>query len=92
MKFLNRFIIILSLLLIVSLGSVKAETLEDIAAELNPQAYLYAYLTTKDSINQFRETEKPNKRRAFLMLKLLSNLEVAFNINRRNSDFICFFF
>ena len=35
MKFLNRFIIILTLLLIVSLGSVKAETLEDIAAELN---------------------------------------------------------
>ena len=35
MKFLNRFIIILSLFLIVSLGPVKAETLEDIAAELN---------------------------------------------------------
>ena len=35
MKFLNRFIIILSSFLIVSLGPVKAETLEDIAAELN---------------------------------------------------------
>jgi hypothetical protein len=35
MKFLNRFIIILTLLLIVSLGSVKAETLEEITKELN---------------------------------------------------------
>ena len=35
MKFLNKFIIILSSILIISLGSAKAETLEEIAQELN---------------------------------------------------------
>ena len=48
MKFLNRFIIILSSLLIVSLGSVKAETLEDIAAELND---------LKESISNLKTSE-----------------------------------
>ena len=50
MKFLNRFIITLSSLLIVSLGSAKSETLEDIAVELNDLKESISNLDTPDFI------------------------------------------